>query len=82
LNHLTVTFIDTHEHPVSTLTFSFDPTARVTLQNDKQKAVSAVKKGEKLKFWMPENSIGLYAQPGAAASQHFALVGDGSTTER
>ena len=81
-NHLTVAFMDTFEHPVSTLTFSFDPTAHVTLENNEQKAASSAEEGDKLKVWMPENRIGFYAEPGALKSQHFALVGGGSTKER
>ena len=81
-NHLTVSFIDSHENPVSTLTFSFDPTARVTLEDNEQKAASSLKKGEKLMVWMPESRLGFYAQPGAAESKHFALVSSGETKER
>jgi hypothetical protein len=81
-NHLTVSFIDNHENPVSTMTFSFDPTAQVTLENNEQKAASSVEEGDKLLVWMPESRIGFYAKPGALKSQHFALVSDGSTKER
>jgi hypothetical protein len=80
-NHLTVAFIDNHQNPVSTLTFSFDPTARVTLDNDEQKAASQAEEGDKLKVWMPESQIGFYAKPGGETAQHFALVSGGSTKE-
>jgi hypothetical protein len=73
-NHLTVAFIDNHENPVSTMTFAFDPTARVTMENNEEKAASTLEEGQKVKVWMPENKIGFYAGPGAAKSQHFALV--------
>ena len=81
-NHLTVSFIDRHDSPVATMTFEFDPEARVTLAKNKQvKAASGVEKGDKLVVWMPENSVGFYAEPGARVSQHFALVSD-DTKER
>jgi hypothetical protein len=81
-NHLTVAFLDNHETPVSTLTFSFDPTASVTLENNEQKAASTVEEGQKLKVWMPESKVGFYAKPGAAKSQqHFALVSTAPTKE-
>ena len=80
-NHLTVTFMDKQQQPVSTMTFSFDPTAQVTTEDDETKLASKVGEGDKLKVWMPESRIGLYAKPGASATQHFALVSEGSTKE-
>jgi hypothetical protein len=51
------------------------------LDNKKKdvKAASAVKEGDKVVIWVPESRFGLYAEPGAIESKHFALVGDDST---
>ena len=80
-NHLTVTFMDKQEQPVSTMTFSFDPEAQVVTEDDEPKLASKLDEGDKIKVWMPESRIGLYAKPGASDSKHFALVGTGSTKE-
>jgi hypothetical protein len=80
-DHLTVTFTDKQEKPVSTMTFSFDPEAQVTTEDDQPKLASKLDEGEKIKVWMPESRIGLYAKPGASESKHFALVSTSSTKE-
>jgi len=51
------------------------------VENKKVKPASDVKEGDKVVLWVPESRFGLYAQPGAAESKHFALVSDGSTKE-
>jgi hypothetical protein len=75
-NHLTVSFVDHAHHPVATMTFSFDPLARATLENHEQKAAAELEEGDKLLIWMPESRIGLYAKPDPTAPKHFALVSD------
>jgi len=80
-NHMTMTFMDKEEHPISTLVFSFDPQATVTTEDDEVKSASKVEEGDKLKVWMPEDRFGVNAKPGASESQHFALVGTGSHEE-
>jgi hypothetical protein len=80
-DQLTVTFIDKEHQPVSTMTFQFDPEAQVTTENDEPKLASKLEPGEKLKIWMPESRIGLYAKPGASESQHFALVSSGESKD-
>lgn len=81
-SHLTVDFIDRDKRPVESATFAFDPTARVTLDNGQEMSASKLDKGEKLVVWMPESRIGFYAEPGADASKHFALVSESAPTER
>jgi len=64
------------------MTFSFDPVARVTLDDNQEKAASKLEEGDKLLIWMPESSIGLYAKPDPTQQKHFALVSDDSNTEQ
>ena len=81
-HHITVDFLNTAgEHTSKPMTFAYTPDATLTLDNKKKdvKAASAVKEGDKVVIWVPESRFGLYAQPGAAESQHFALVSDDST---
>ena len=75
-NHLTVKFIDSHHNAVATMTFSFDPTARATLEDNEQRAATLLDEGEKLLIWMPENRIGLYAKTDATQAKQFTLVSD------
>lgn len=75
-HHLTVKFIDSHHNAVATMTFSFDPTARVTLDDHQQKAAAALEEGDKLLIWMPESRIGLYAKPDPSQGKHFTLLSD------
>jgi hypothetical protein len=58
------------------MTFSFDPTARVTLEDNQQKAATLLEEGDKLLIWMPESRIGLYSKPDPTSAKHFALVSD------
>jgi len=80
-SHLTVSFIDNEGRSVdTTMTFEFTPDATVTLADKKEvKPVSALEEGDKVVLWVPEKRMGFYAQPSAAESTHFALVGDDST---
>jgi hypothetical protein len=75
-NHLTVSFIDGHHNSVAIMTFSFDPTARVTLEDHEQKAATLLEEGDKLLIWMPESRIGLYPKPDATQGKHFTLISD------
>jgi hypothetical protein len=80
-NHMTVDFLNTKgDHTSKPMTFIYTPDATLTLANKDVKAASAVKEGDKVVIWVPESRFGLYAQPGAAESKHFALVSD-STKE-
>ena len=81
-HHLTVKFIDSHHNAVATMTFSFDPVARVTLEDHEQKAASQLEEGDKLLIWMPESSVGLYAKPDPTQPKHFALVSDDTNNEK
>jgi hypothetical protein len=81
-DRLTITFTDKKKKPVTTMTFSFDPEATVTTEKDEIKEPSKLKTGDKLKVWMPESRVGLYAKPGESMiSDHFALVGREPTKE-
>ena len=82
-NRITVDFLNQqHEHTAKPMTFGYTPDATLTLENKKVKPASEVKQGDKVVVWVPESRFGLYAQPGAAESQRFALVSDESTKER
>ena len=79
---MTVDFLNkAGEHTGKPMTFAYTPDATLTLENKDVKAASAVKEGNKVMIWVPESRFGLYAQPGAAESKHFALVSDGSAKE-
>ena len=78
-DHMTVDFLNkAGEHTSKPMTFVYTPDASLTLENKKVKAASAVEEGDKVMIWVPESRFGLYAQPGAIESKHFALVGDDS----
>ena len=80
-NHMTVDFLNTKgDHTGKPMTFVYTPDATLTLENKDVKAASAVKEGDKVMIWVPESRFGLYPQPGAAESKHFALV-SGSAKE-
>ena len=84
-HHITVDFLNTKgDHTSRPMTFAYTPDATLTLDNKKKdvRAASAVKEGDKVMIWVPESRFGLYAQPGAAESKHFALVSDASSTSR
>ena len=81
-NHLTVSFIDSHHNSVAIMTFSFDPVARVTLENHEQKAATLLDEDEKIVIWMPESRIGLYAKPDPTSAKHFQLVSDDTNAEK
>ena len=83
-SHLTLSFIDNKGRPVdTTMTFEFTPDATLTLADKKVvKPVSALEEGDKVVLWMPEKRMGFYAQPGAAESQHFAVVSGDSNKQR
>jgi len=79
---LTVDFLNkAEEHTGKPMTFAYTPDATLTLENKKVKPASDVKEGDKVVLWVPESRFGLYAQPGAAESKHFALVSGGSANE-
>jgi hypothetical protein len=76
---ITVDFLNKEQNPTShPMTFEYTPDATLTLENDKVKAASAIKKGDKVKIWVPESRFGLYAQPEAVESKQFKLVSSGA----
>jgi hypothetical protein len=78
-NRISVDFLNTEQkHTGNPMTFEYTPDATLTLENNKVKAASAVKKGDKVVVWVPESRFGLYAKPGPVSSQ-FTLVSDDST---
>ena len=81
-NHLTVSFIDSHHNSVAIMTFSFDPVARVTLENHEQKAATLLDEDEKILIWMPESRIGLFAKPDPTLAKHFQLVSDDTNKQQ
>jgi hypothetical protein len=82
-DRMTVDFLNQNQqHTGKPLTFAYTPDATLTLDNKKVKPASDVKEGDKVVIWVPESRFGLYAQPGAVESKHFALVSDDSTKER
>ena len=82
-DHMTVDFLNTKgDHTSKPMTFVYTPDATLTLENKDVKAASAVKEGDRVMIWVPESRFGLYAQPGAAESKHFALVNDDSSKAR
>jgi len=82
-DHLTVDFLNKNEqHTGKPMTFAYTPDATLTLENKKVKPASDVKEGDKVVLWVPESRFGIYAQPGAAESKHFAVVSDDSAKQR
>ena len=82
-DHLTVDFLNkSQEHTGKPMTFAYTPDATLTLENKKVIPASAAKEGEKVVLWVPESRFGLYAQPGAVESKHFAVVSDDSAKQR
>ena len=81
-DRMTVDFLSQkQEHTGKPMTFAYTPDATLTLENKDVKAATAVEEGDKIMLWVPESRFGLYAQPGAAESKHFALVSDGSAKQ-
>jgi hypothetical protein len=71
---VTANFVDRFDKSLGTLTFEASPEARVEV-NGRDTRFSSLKPGDKLSFWMPENRVGMYAQPGAASeSSKLALI--------
>jgi hypothetical protein len=81
-NQLTVDFLDKYEHPVSTMTFSFDPDATLLTEAGEHILASRVNTGQKLQVWMPENRLGFYADPSASSSEHFSLLSESAPAGR
>jgi hypothetical protein len=74
-SRITVRFLNTAKTPTGrALSFEYTPDATLTLDSQKVKNASAVKKGDKIVVWLPESRFGLYAAPGAVDSPHFTLV--------
>jgi hypothetical protein len=71
---VTANFVDRFDKSLGTLTFEASPEARVEV-NGRDMRFSSLKPGDKLSFWMPENRVGIYAEPGAASeSSKLALI--------
>jgi len=72
-NQLTANFVDRHDRNLGTITFDASPDFRVDMDG-RQTRVSALRPGDKLSFWMPEDRAGFYAGPQALDSDKLAVV--------
>lgn len=72
-NRVTADFVDRYDKKLSTITFDASRDARVDV-NGRQVRFSTLKPGDKLSFWMPENRVGFYAEPGASQTTKLAVV--------
>jgi hypothetical protein len=82
-NRMTVDLLNPkQEHTGNPMTFVYTPDATLTLENKTVKAASAVKKGDKVRVWVPESRFGLYAEPGVAESKQFKVVSADSPNQR
>jgi hypothetical protein len=74
-NRISVDFLNKEQNPTSRpMTFEYTPDATLALENNKVKAASAVKKGDRVVIWVPESRFGLYAKAGDVESKQFTLV--------
>jgi hypothetical protein len=72
-NRVVASFIDRYGHRVSSITFDASRDARVYV-NNRSTAFSALRPGDKLSFWIPEDRVGFYARPGALQNTKLAVV--------
>jgi hypothetical protein len=70
---VTVDFLDTFDKPIETMTFTAPKDARVVV-NGQEMTYSALGKGDKLSFWVPESRAGFYAEPGAAQLKELRVA--------
>jgi hypothetical protein len=72
-NRVTANFVDRSNRNLGTITFDAASDARVEI-NGRQSRFSSLRQGDKMSFWMPETSVGFYAEPGASESTKLAVV--------
>jgi hypothetical protein len=72
-NRVTADFVDRFDKKLSTITFDAAHDARVEV-NGRQMKFSSLKPGDKLSFWMPEDRVGFYAEPGASETTKLAVI--------
>lgn len=70
---VTVSFVDSAERPVETLTFIASPQSRVVV-NGQEMTYGALGKGDTLSFWLPENRVGFSAAPGKLALKEIRVA--------
>lgn len=70
---VTVSFLDTFDKPIETMTFTAPLDARVVV-NGHEMTYGALGKGDKLSFWVPESRAGYYAAPGAAQLKELRVA--------
>src|SRR5262245_54796825 len=72
-NRVTANFVDRFDKKLGTITFDAASDARVQV-NGRPMRFSSLKPGDKLSFWMPEDRVGFYAEPGASETTKLAVV--------
>jgi hypothetical protein len=72
-NRVTANFVDRSDKSLGTITFDAARDARVEV-NGRQMRFSTLRRGDKLSFWMPEDRVGFYAEPGASETTKLAVV--------
>ena len=72
-NRVTANFVDRFDKKLGTITFDAASDARVQV-NGRPMRFSALRPGDKLSFWMPEDRVGFYAEPGASETTKLAVV--------
>jgi hypothetical protein len=66
-------FVDRNNRNLGQITFDASRDARVEI-NGRQARFSSLREGDRMSFWMPENAVGFYAEPGASESTKLAVV--------
>lgn len=72
-NRVTADFVDRFDNSVGTITFDAASDARVDVDG-RPTRFSSLQRGDRLSFWMPEDRVGFYAQPGASETTKLAVV--------
>ena len=71
---VTANFIDQNDRKLGKITFDAAMDARFEVEGGQQRRFDSLMPGDKLSFWMPENRVGFYAEPGASESNKLAIV--------
>lgn len=72
-NRVTANFVDRFDKNLGSITFDAAPEARVQV-NGRPMRFSTLQRGDRLSFWMPEDRVGFYAEPGASETTKLAVV--------
>jgi hypothetical protein len=72
-NRVTANLVNRFGKTFGTIAFDAADDARVEA-NGRQVRFSSLRRGDKLSFWMPENRVGFYAEPGASETTKLAEV--------